>query len=155
MMAGDVAARLFGIVSAEIEVTLRGYSAVLEGTESPASSVARGETSAPAPTTQDPEPNLPLPKRDRPTRPQRPIGHGLGLPPSNRASRQALSVVTETTSTIDQQLALIEMLIAVGPEVREQGALDEALRALAKMEEQFRGSVTDLLRACSDVGGSE
>jgi hypothetical protein len=63
--------------------------------------------------------------------------------------------VTKATSGIDQQLALIEMLIAVGPEVREQGALDEALRGLARMEEQFRGSVTDLLRACSDVGGSE
>ena len=136
-------------------MTLRGYSAVLEGTESPPSSGAREQTGVLAPTSQDAEPNLPLLKRDQPTRRQRPLGDGIGLPASNRASRQALSVVTKATSSIDQQLALIEMLIAVGPEVREQGALDEALRALARMEEQFRGSVTDLLRACSDVGGFE
>jgi hypothetical protein len=154
MMTGDVALRLFGIVPAEFRMTLRGYSAVLERTESPTSSVARDEARVPPPTSPDPEANLSLRERDRPTRPQRPLGAGLALQPSNLASRQALSVATKTTSTIDQQLALIEMLIAVGPEVREQGALDEALRALERMEEQFRGSVAQLLRACSDLGFS-
>jgi hypothetical protein len=155
MMLGNVDLRLFGIVSAEIEMTLRGYSAVLEKIESPTSSVARDQGGVPSPTTQDAVGNVLQGERDRPTRPQRPLGDGLGLRPSNLASKEALSVVTKTTSSVDQQLALIEMLIAVGPEVREPGALDEALRALERMEEQFRRSVTDLLRACSDLGGSE
>jgi hypothetical protein len=102
-------------------MTLRGYSVVLEETEPPATSVTTDETSDPAPTSQDPEPNRPLGKQDRPTRPQWPIGDGLGPRPSSGAARQALSGTTKATSTIDQQLALVEMLIAVGPEVREKG----------------------------------
>jgi hypothetical protein len=135
-------------------MTLRGYFSGPreDGIRTP--SVARDEASVPVSTSQDPVANLPLRERDKPTRRQRPLGDVHRLQPSNLASRQALSVVTNTTSSIDQQLALIEMLIAVGPEVREQGALDEALHALGRMEEQFRSSVTDLVRACSDVGGS-
>jgi hypothetical protein len=135
-------------------MTLRGYFSGPREDGIPASSVARDEVSVPVPNSQDPVANLPLRERDQPTRRQRPLGDGHEMQPSTLASRQALSFVSKATSSIDQQLALIEMLIAVGPAVREQGALDDALRALGRMEEQFRTSVTNLVRACSDVGGS-
>jgi len=70
-------------------MTLRGYSAVLERTESPTSSVERDEARVPTPTSQDPEANLLLRERDRPTRPQRPLGAELELSPRCAAARLA------------------------------------------------------------------
>jgi hypothetical protein len=59
--------------------------------------------------------------------------------------------VTKATSTIEQQLALIEMLIAVGPEVRERGAMDESLIALRTLQDALSESVAGLVRCCDDV----
>jgi hypothetical protein len=76
----------------------------------------------------------------------------MGLEPLEIGTQnQALTGVANATSNIDQHLALVEMLIAVGPEVRDEGTLHEMLRALKKLEDEFSKSVTELLKACGDV----
>ena len=133
-------------------MTLRGYSvALVEETEHPPSSPAKSETRAPTPPSQIRGENRSLQGRDNPTRPQWPIGDGLGLRPSSLAARQALAGLAKASSNIDQHLALIEMLIAVGPEVREERTLHESLRALKKLEDEIGQSVADLVKACDDV----
>jgi hypothetical protein len=138
--------------SEKTDMTLRGYSAVLE--EAQIASPSREERepiAAPSADHDHQQAERTRSRTERPTRPQWPIGDGLGLRPSSLAARQALSGVTKAASNIDQHLALIEMLVAVGPEVREQGTLDETLRVLAKMEDEFSKRVAELLRACGAV----
>ena len=133
-------------------MTLRGYSAALvEGMELPASSPATSPTRAASPPPRVRGPTRSLQGRDNPTRPQWPVGDGLGLRPSSLAARQAFAGLANVSSNIDQHLALIEMLIAVGPEVREERTLHEALRTLKKLEEEISQSVADLVKACGDV----
>jgi hypothetical protein len=80
-----------------------------------------------------------------------PLGEGPGLRPSSIAARQALSTLAKATSNIEQHLALIEMLIALGPEVREKGTLDESLQALKKMEDDLSKGIAGVLRSCDDI----
>ena len=54
-------------------------------------------------------------------------------------------------SKVDQQLAILEMLFAVGPEVRDEGALTEALCGLERIEGELASDLATLLRACRDV----
>jgi hypothetical protein len=75
----------------------------------------------------------------------------LGLRPSSQAARQALDGVSNATSAIDQQLAIIEMLVAVGPEVREKGTMREALRLLKALQDDLGKTVAELSRACDEV----
>jgi hypothetical protein len=113
-------------------MTLRGYSVVLKAAEPLASLTGESEIRSRA-----------LPRRH--------ADDELGLRPSALEARQALAGVTSTTASIDQQLALIEMLIAVGPEVRERGTLQESLRALEGMEDELGKSIAELLSACGRV----
>ena len=52
--------------------------------------------------------------------------------------------------SLTEQLDLIEMLTAVGPEVREKGTLQEALRALGGMEDELAVRLAELVRACGE-----
>jgi hypothetical protein len=132
-------------------VTLRGYSAVLEDSRGDAGSSTQIHPKSAAANHQPREAELPPEKRKKPTRPVWQVGDGSGLRPSSVAARQALTAVTKATVDVDQQLALIEMLIAVGPEVREQGTLDESLRALRRLEDELGRSMADLFRTCRDI----
>ena len=102
-------------------MTLRGYSVAFEGSEPPRSSQAR---------------------------PHWPADSRLGLRAPSPAARQAITSVTDATANIDEQLALIEMLIAVGPEVREEGTLHETLSMLQRLEHELGRRVAELVKAC-------
>jgi hypothetical protein len=100
-----------------------------------------------------PDRELVGPRRDRetPTRLQWPIGDGLGLRPSSLEARRALAAVTNAGINLDQALAMVEMLIAIGPEVRERETLRQTLRELENLEDELDKSVSELLRACRAV----
>jgi hypothetical protein len=108
-------------------MTLRGYSSATEPRDLPSTG---GETRAPAQVRADSG--------------RRHSAILAGTRPSTVAARQALRSLTE-------QLDLIEMLTAVGPDVREKGTLQEALRGLEGMEDALAVRVAELVRACGDV----
>jgi hypothetical protein len=107
-------------------MTLRGYSSAAEQRELPSSG---GETHAPSQVRADSG--------------RRRSSFLPGTRPSTVGARQALRSLTE-------QLDLIEMLTAVGPEVREKGTLQEALRALGGMEDELAVRLAELVRACGE-----
>jgi hypothetical protein len=129
--------------------TLRGYSKVVEAAVDRTPVVEEGASSARS--TSDDRNGLPdgSRSRSRPTRPLWTSGGGLRL--SNVAARGALSDLMNRCSKVDQQLALVEMLFAVGPEVRDEGALEEALQGLETIEDQLAGDLANLRQACSEV----
>jgi hypothetical protein len=73
------------------------------------------------------------------------------VPPSVVAARQALTAVPSACSKLEQQLALVEMLLAVGPEVRDRGTLEQALDALELLENEFAAHVAKLLGSCAAI----
>jgi hypothetical protein len=82
----------------------------------------------------------------------RPLWMSAGaLRPSSVAARGALVDVTSRCADIDQQLALVEMLFAVGPDGGDEGALGEALSGLEKIEDELAADLARLRRACNDV----
>jgi hypothetical protein len=91
--------------------------------------------------------------------PTRPLWTRGGVRPSSVAARGAFEGLMNMSSKIDQQLAFVEMLLAVGPEVRDQGALEEALGTLESIEIGLSADLEKLLRACAavraDAAGSE
>ncbi|HVU49745.1 MAG TPA: hypothetical protein VHL80_03605 [Polyangia bacterium] len=127
-------------------MTLRGYSATVDGADLPPSAAG---TRARA----DGGRGRPSPSRESQTRQEWLSGKQLPPRPSTLAARQALAGVTKAAAGLEQQLDLIEMLIAVGPEVREQGTFQEALRGLEGVESELGRCVAALIKACGDLRG--
>ena len=124
---------------------MRGYLKVVEAAVEQTPVVAEGASSARS--TSDEHKGLPDRSgfRSRQTRPLWTSGGSLRL--SNVAARGALSDLMKRCSKVDQQLALVEMLFAVGPEVRDEGALEEALQGLETIEDELAADLANLRRA--------
>jgi hypothetical protein len=111
--------------------TLRGYSKTVEATDAAhePGPVVRRESTPPSPLTYGHVHATEVPRpRGRPTGLRRATGGGVHA--STVAARDALSLVMNASSKIEQQLALVEMLFAVGPDVRDRGAPEDVPRRL-------------------------
>jgi hypothetical protein len=122
-------------------MTLRGYSGTFEKRDLPANAGAVGIIERKRASSM----------REASTRQEWLTAKESAPRPSTVVARQALTSATGATSKLEQQLDLVEMLIAVGPEVRDQGTLQESLRALAALEDDLAARVAELTRACGDV----
>jgi hypothetical protein len=123
---------------------LRGYSTAAEAEKDPASVVERAAIPADSPSIE--RRNTTDRHRSR-TRQPRPLWAGSpGLRTSSIAARSALGDLMKSCSKVDHQLALVEMLFAVGPEIRDQNALEEALDGLETIEGELYADLAKLLR---------
>jgi hypothetical protein len=74
--------------------------------------------------------------------------------PVSVAAREALTEVIDRNQRLTDHLALLEMLLAVGPTVRDAGAMEDALSLLDAIEEGLATSIAALREACGSVGHS-
>ena len=75
----------------------------------------------------------------------------MSVPHAERTAlgaREALTQVMSRSSRFGEHLTLIEMLLAVGPTVRDAGALEDALDTLDSMEKEIRDGVRALREVC-------
>jgi hypothetical protein len=129
-------------------MTLRGFSAALDERELPS---AGGEARAPGQVHADGGRRRSASTGEAPTRREWLFDKERPGRPSTFATRQALGSLTSAALVIEQQLDLIEMLIAVGPGVREPGTMRESLRTLEGMKDELGKCVADLVKACGDA----
>jgi hypothetical protein len=130
--------------------TLRGYRKALQTAEDLQALIVERDVSPGASKADKPSKTTGVVRARRKT--TRPIWASSGaVRPSSVAARNALSDVTNSSSKIDQQLAIVEMLFAVGPDVRDDGALEEALDELKRLEDELAADLARFLRASSDV----
>jgi hypothetical protein len=131
--------------------TLRGYSPAAKLDEDRESVVERAAVPADSPSIERRYATERYRSRARQPRPL--WTGGPGLRPSTVTARSALGDLMNSCSKVDQQLALVEMLFAVGPEIRDRNALEDALQGLETIEDELDVDLAKLLSACGEVRG--